>query len=444
MKRRLLSALLAVVLVLALAACGGGGTPASTPPASTPDAGADSVADAGSDVPAGEVEGTTYVYAWGDSHIESYKKLESAFNEANPQFKLSYEQDSSLKDVLVTRAASDNLPDMFYVSPYVSTRDWASGDWLYDLSDQPWVANLTDGIRESVSYEGKVYGFPYSVCYTGFFYDMDLFEELDLSVPTTVAEFRSVCEALQTAGYTPIAVGGGGADTWVLHQMFQSLAGTALGDGFYDFVDAMNAGTGSYHDIPHMEDFKAMMEMCFKEFNVANPQDLDYSGMVPEFAAGKAGMYHNGSWSVANVMELNPEMNVGFFGYPISGNGGDVKITWETEISLVMSKDSATPEACLAFMEYLASGEGADNIGNLQGRIPVTDVDISKDLVSNTYDDALKYVEDGQSGPWLHWQVPTGFEDDFGRDLQTYLLGNIEFEELLDIADTKWASFYNA
>ena len=293
---------------------------------------------------------------------------------------------------------------------------------------------------EGISYDGKVYAYPYSVCYTGFFYNMDIFNELGLAVPKTVSEFRTVCETLADAGYTPVAVGGGTGSNWVVQQLFASLCSTALGSGVKDFADAMNAGETSYSNIPNIDKVKEMFDMCMNEYNLDDPMSVDYSAMISSFASKKAAMYHNGSWSISDVLAANPEMNVGFFGYPISENAADAAITYDVEIALVMSSDTQCPDGCKAFYNYLAdSDSGAAQITQ-QSRVPVVQAEISEENVSKTYSNAMDCVNAGETTQWLHWLTPVGFNDDFGSDLQDYVMGNIDFDQLLAKADEKWAA----
>lgn len=433
--------LIAIVLTLALFACLFAGCSAKT--TDQPDA--QPAQTEQTQTPAEEAgvsseSGEFTLYAWGDAHWDEYVEVQNLFNSLNPDYKMTYMQENSLTDLLITKAAQNALPDMFYAEPYVGVSEWAEGGWLTDLSNEDWVKNIPQNILDSVSYDGKVYAFPYSVCYTGFFYNMDIFEELNLSVPTTVSEFRAVCEALAAAGYTPIAVGGGSAG-WVYYQMWNSLIGAALGDDVVDFANKMNAGEASFADVPNIDKIGEMLQMCLVDYNVASPLDADYSSMITSFATGKAAMYHNGSWSTGDVLGMNPDMNLGFFGYPVSENPDDVKITYEVEIAIPITTNTKSADACRALLNFYADAEtGAAEIAK-QSRIPVTDVEMDTALVGNAYTDAMSYVSDSRTTAWLNWLSPTGFNDDFASDIQNFVMGTTTFEQLVQIADAKWASY---
>lgn len=432
--KRTLALLMAGVLAVGMTACGGG------------NAGSGSSSGSGSASGSGaSAESSDFVlYAWGDNHMDIYQEMAAEFNKANPNYKFTYEQDNSLTDFLTTRAASNKLPDMFYTEPYSGVANWSAGEWLTDLSDEAWAQDLPDSVREAVSVDGKVVAFPYSVCYTGFFYDKDVFAELGLSVPKTIGEFKDVCEKLKAAGYeSPVAVGGGAGSEWVLYQLFNSLVGAALDEDVNDFVAKMNAGETSFHDIKGIENVEEMFRLATVEYNQKNALDMDYSAMVTAFATKKAAIYHNGSWSVADAMKIDPELSVGVFAYPISDNAADARLTYDAEIAVAVSKNSDALTGCKDFLNYLAdSNTGAASIAK-QSRMPIAPVEMDKEIVSDAYDEAMTYVESGEVTGWMNWRGPTGFNDAIGGDLQEYMMGNITFSELLDRCDQKWEANLN-
>ena len=439
--------LIAIVLTIALFTCLFAGCSSKTTdqPATQPAADAaqtqSTSESTSSETTTSSESGEFTLYAWGDAHWNEYVQVQDLFNSLYPDYKMTYMQENSLTDLLITKAAQNALPDMFYAEPYVRVSEWAEGGWLTDLSNEDWVKNIPQNILDSVSYDGKVYAFPYSVCYTGFFYNMDIFEELGLSVPTTVSEFRTVCETLAAAGYTPIAVGGGGSAGWVYYQMWNSLIGAALGDDAVDFANKMNAGETSFADVPNIDKIGEMLQMSLVDYNVASPLDADYSSMITSFATGKAAMYHNGSWSTGDVLGMNPDMNLGFFGYPVSENPDDVRITYEVEIAIPITTNSKSPEACRALLNFYADADtGAAEIAK-QSRIPVTDVEMDSAIVGNAYTDAMAYVSNSKTTAWLNWLSPTGFNDDFASDIQNFVMGTTSFDQLVQIADAKWASY---
>lgn len=224
--------------------------------------------------------------------------------------------------------------------------------------------------------------------------------------------------------------------------LVDSLIGAAVGgDETVAFAEKMNNGETTFEEIEEIENVEKMLQMTLIDYNFDSPLDNDSSAMTTAFAEGKAAMYHNGSWSTGDVLNLNPDINIGFFGYPISEDPEDQVITYDAEIAIPITKNAADFDACAAVLDYFADSEtGAKQIA-AQSRVPVAEVEMDEKIVSHAYTNAMDYVEAGKTTPWINWLAPTGFNDDIAGDLQNYAIGEITFDELLELADQKWANY---
>jgi raffinose/stachyose/melibiose transport system substrate-binding protein len=75
-----------------------------------------------------------------------------------------------------------------------------------DLSDQPWVQTEDSQVLDQSTVNGKVYGQTvWNTLGTTWVvnYNKDIFAQLNLSVPTTFAEFKSACEKIKATGTLP-------------------------------------------------------------------------------------------------------------------------------------------------------------------------------------------------------------------------------------------------
>lgn len=75
-----------------------------------------------------------------------------------------------------------------------------------DVSDSEWAARLDPLAAAEVSVNGAIYGQPIQDVSSvwAVAYNKTMFEKMNLSVPTTYAEFQEVCSALLAEGVTPI------------------------------------------------------------------------------------------------------------------------------------------------------------------------------------------------------------------------------------------------
>ena len=123
--------LIAIVLTIALFTCLFAGCSSKTTdqPATQPAADAaqtqSTSESTSSETTTSSESGEFTLYAWGDAHWNEYVQVQDLFNSLYPDYKMTYMQENSLTDLLITKAAQNALPDMFYAEPYRSSPYWA-------------------------------------------------------------------------------------------------------------------------------------------------------------------------------------------------------------------------------------------------------------------------------------------------------------------------------
>jgi raffinose/stachyose/melibiose transport system substrate-binding protein len=134
------------------------------------------------------------------------------------------------------KMAANDMPDVF------STHGWAKiryGNFLADLHDQLWAAQIDQAIKPAVTDEsGKVYVLPMDQEKTGPVFNADVLKKYNIEVPTTWDELLAACETIKTqsAGeVTCIHMGGG--DDWPVGQ-------------YYDFFSTPLAISPKVNDAP--------------------------------------------------------------------------------------------------------------------------------------------------------------------------------------------------
>lgn len=117
---------------------------------------------------------------------ESYTKVIEAFQKKNPDIVIKQNVVPDAQEVLMTRASSDNLPDLMNHWPtdaqFVQFEDEGL---LLDLSEKDYMKNIDSKYLDAVkAKDGKNYMAPYNVNFMGVYYNKDKFEEAGYTMPT--------------------------------------------------------------------------------------------------------------------------------------------------------------------------------------------------------------------------------------------------------------------
>ena len=75
-----------------------------------------------------------------------------------------------------------------------------------DLSGEEWAKRMNPLVAEQLTVNGKLYGMTVAdvSAVWGIAYNKNIFSKLGLSVPTTFAEFKDVCQKIKDSGVIPI------------------------------------------------------------------------------------------------------------------------------------------------------------------------------------------------------------------------------------------------
>jgi len=133
-------------------------------------------------------------------------------------------------------------PDLVYTTPRgPGLPAYVRAGKLLDLTAvaarEHWAAQLpsgmlaayNDALAPTGSAGGHVYAAPMIVAAVGVLYNEELFRQLHLAVPYSIAEFEAICAKVKAAGLIPI--GFGNADGWVGDDWYLTLVNARTGPG---------------------------------------------------------------------------------------------------------------------------------------------------------------------------------------------------------------------
>lgn len=177
-----------------VAACSGGGTPAPS---------------------GGAVEGKiTFLHKYADPRYTPYfDAVVAAYLADHPgtEIEVIAETDQGVKDKLRVMAASNTLPDVYFSWAGDFTKKFVRGDLARDLTGDvsgAWKDSFTPAALEAYTYDGKLYGVPFTLDAKYIVYNKKLFADNGVDVPKTLEDLLAACDTFKDKGVTdPMAFG---------------------------------------------------------------------------------------------------------------------------------------------------------------------------------------------------------------------------------------------
>lgn len=381
--RKFYSFLVLLALVLVIAACNSN-TGDNDTGAETDDGAADTTEpDSTADSSDGGEEGVVEIFSWwtGAGEEDGLLALIDLFNEEHPEITIENAAvaggaGTNAKAVLTTRMQGNDPPSTFQVHGGEElNQSWVIADKMESLNDlyeeNDWMDKFPQDLIDLVSHEGDIYSVPVNV-HRGnvIFYNMEIFEEHNLEVPTTLDEFFEVADTLQAAGIVPLALGD--KESWTATQIFENVLAAELGvDGYGQLF----SGEIDFEDdrvVSAAEKFSKILDYVNEDHASRNWQDS--AQLVAE---GEAAMTNMGDWAKGYFSnDLDLETNVDFGYFPFPGTAGSFAVITDT---FGLPKGVDNPDQVKTFLTFLGTPEAQDVFNPLKGSIPARlDADMDK------------------------------------------------------------------
>ncbi|WP_430645532.1 ABC transporter substrate-binding protein [Agromyces sp. GXS1127] len=360
--------------------------------------------DGGGDSGDGEpVTLTWYMGAGVPDDIATAEALAAAFNDQN-ESDITVEVDASGPEgvegdnLIKTRLASGDMADLLWYNSGALMYALQPDDQLLNIADEPWVGDLNDAYRATVSTENGTYGAPVgNAMGGGILYNVDVFEEAGVEVPQTWDEFLDVVSELSDAGITPVIQSYG--DTWTSQLV-------VLGD-FYNvlaedpaFAEEITANETTWADGAGLQSFQKLQDLADAGAFNEDYSTLLFDQALAKLAEGEGAMYPMLTFTQATFKQDFPDANIGFF--PVPGESADdLGLTTWMPSSVYSPAYTEHPDEVKEFMAFVASPEGCAAIGEARGNAGpyvVNGCEMSGD-VSQIVSDMLPYFESGKTEP---------------------------------------------
>ncbi|OXM13243.1 ABC transporter substrate-binding protein [Paenibacillus herberti] len=372
---------------------------------------------------------------------DALNRLKADYEKENPNVILNIETMGGGADYgagLKAKFASNQEPDIFNNGGNADLTTWA--DKLEDLSNEPWQSDVIDTAKEGITRDGKNYGLPMGIEGYGLIYNKDLFKQAGIETPPkTLTELKAAVEKLKAAKITPFS--NGYQEFWVLGNHTFNVA-LANQDDPTSFIKGLNEGKGGLVGNPVIGNWFNLFDMMIANSN-KNPLTTDYNTQVTLFASGKTAMMQQGNWTQVQIDGITPNMNIGILPMPVDDSEKSGNIFVGVPNYWVVNKNSKNKEAAKDFLNWLATSETGKNYGVNEFKfIPaLKSVEVKDQKVLGAIaNDILQYSKDGKTSGWYFNQMPEGLPQEVGADMQAYVAGKSNKDQLVKSIQDKWTN----
>ncbi len=313
MKKKLAWLCIGCMAVSVLAGCGGNADAGNDTPAqqeASEEAGEEAV-EGEADSPAegsGEAAGngeTISMMCWYDE--DDMEGVVNAVNEQlNGEYVLEYTYValSDYNNVLSTQLAAGEGPDIVADETDFLARIKAGN--LMDISDMDIISEFSEDGFALCSEGGKYYGIPSYGWFAGIWYNQDILDECNVTLPKTLEEFIEACRTIQAAGYEPVGFGLADGDTahanlfgYLENVFYHNNDKNADGIGFDEkFARGEVSFEGNINE--HVEKWYRLIEEGFitsEMLGISNEEALN------NFIAGRTAFFNGGPWQYTSFAD---------------------------------------------------------------------------------------------------------------------------------------------
>lgn len=369
-------------------------------------------------------------------YADAIRELIAAYKEVKPNVTINYETtQNDYPTLLKAKLNSGDIPDLFS-----STSGKEIGvylDYSQNLADRPLAAAMSDSVKAVMMSGDELHGISIKGNLFGVIYNKAIFDEVGITAfPQTFSELEAACVKLQNAGYTPFT--SGFAEWWVYKHVFQHFLYAAQPDDVEGLVNDFISGKAHMKDYPALyNDFFNFIDLVVK-YGDAKPLEADLSTEIATFGAGKAAMIiGQGPWVEADILKIDPNIQIGFDGYPVNEDASLCKVIAGSDQAIRISKDSKVLGDVLDFVDWwYTSDYGKKWFSDVAGVIPPI-----KDAVTPDYEivkQGTALVEQEGAGTLGVVYSTDSFHQAFGEIMQSYIGGVLDKDGACAEIETKW------
>ncbi len=384
-----------------------------------------------------------YMFISSPEYADAINTLIEEYKTVAPNVTINYETtQNDYPTLLKAKINSGEVPDIFASTSGMEIDTYL--EYSYDLSNEPIATAMSDSVASvmaSTKEGGGIYGLAIKGNWFGCVYNQGIMDEVGVSYPMTTAELEEVCEKLSAAGYKPFTTGFG--EWWVwkhLAQHFVSAAAETAGISTGELVEKFKKGEAKMSDYPEIyEDFFKFVDLAVK-YGDDKPLESTIASEEAAIATGEAVMaIGQGAWIEADCLSINPDMKIGFNGYPVNDNVALTKVVSGSDQALRVYKDSKNLQATLDFVNWwYTSDYGQSWFNDVAGVVLPIKSEVKSNFAIINQGTELSNTK-GTADLAISYDTDS-FHQTFGETMQAYVAGGMTKDEACAEIEKQWVA----
>ena len=281
-------------------------------------------------------------------------QIAEEYSRANPGVTVEITQYPEFEQVMKSRMAANDLPDLF------STHGWSVArysEYLEPLNNQSWVSKLSPAIKPVITNDrGQIFVLPFDVDSAGIAFNRDVLDKcrVDPFAIKTWDDFMAACEKVKNAGLIPIDIGGSVQDDWTVGNFYDWVAPSYLiTNENRNYRTQLKNGSFDWNLWRPV----AQLLVDFRDKGYLNPDYTQgtWDNVQRRLGNGELAFAFFGRYVITGAKQTNPNARYGFIPIPSVTPNDPPSLATGENLTLGVWKNSPNKAEALKFLEYLSS-----------------------------------------------------------------------------------------
>ena len=297
----------------------------------------------------------------GEAQIAVWDQVAAQFEADNAGItvEMNYVDDDLYQTIgLPNLLSGRDAPDVYFEWAGSRLAERNAGGYAADLTSYM-TSGVLSGICDDSAFssgevDGKLLLAPHKADVTNvIWYNVDIFNELGITPPTSWEDLMETCQAVSAAGYIPMA--SGNKDFWAAGNWLGHLTSRVVGEDVYDSALAQRT---SFDTPEWVEAFGFIKELADNNCVNESVNAIADNEGAQLFFQGEAAMHPIGSWLVSWAIGEAPDLNFDFVNLPaMPGGAGDQGSVIGVVTGYVINDMSPMKDKAAAFLAMANNAE---------------------------------------------------------------------------------------